>query len=55
MNDQTQAKQLLEAGKRHIESIAWDDLRVVNDRLWDLLPNDQKESDDRYHYTGIIG
>lgn len=55
MNDQAQAKQLYEAGRRHIEAMAWDDLRVVNDRFWDLLPNDQKESDDMYHYTGIVG
>jgi molecular chaperone DnaK len=55
MNDQTQAKQLVEAGKRHIEARSWDEVRVVNDRLWDLLPNDQKESDDMYHYTGIVG
>lgn len=55
MNDQIQARQLLEVGKRHIEGGAWDDLRLVNDRLWDLLPTDQKDSEDIYHYTGIVG
>jgi len=55
MNDQTQAKQFFEAGKHHIEDRDWDDLRIVIDRLWDLLPNDPKDSVDRYHYTGIIG
>ena len=55
MNDQTQAKQFFEAGKRHIENKDWDDLGIVIDRLWDLLPNDPKDTDARYHYTGIIG
>ena len=55
MNDQTQAKQFFEAGKRNIEDKDWDDLRIVIERLWDLLPNDPKDTDARYHYTGIIG
>lgn len=54
MNDQLQAKQLIEAGKRHISAQDWDDLKKVNGRLWDLMPDDARESDDMRLYTGII-
>ena len=54
MNDQVQAKQLFENGKRHIESGAWEDLRQVNGRLWELLPNDERETEDMRLYTGIV-
>lgn len=54
MNDQLQAKQLIEAGKRHIGAQDWDDLKKVNGRLWDLMPDDARESDDMRLYTGII-
>lgn len=55
MNDQLQAKQLIEAGKLHITEQDWDDLKKVNSRLWDLMPENTKESDDMRLYTGIIG
>lgn len=54
MNDHLQAKQLIEAGKRHISGQAWDDLKMVNNRLWDLMPQDVRESEDLRLYTGII-
>lgn len=55
MNDQLQAKQLIEAGKLHIQTEDWDNLRNVTDRLWDLMPDDARESDDmRFYYTGIV-
>jgi molecular chaperone DnaK len=54
MNDQVQAKQLIEVGRTHISSQAWDDLKQVNGRLWDLMPSDARESDDMRLYTGIV-
>lgn len=54
MNDQVQAKQLIENGKRLIVSEAWDDLRQVNGRLWDLMPDDERSSDDMRLYTNIV-
>jgi molecular chaperone DnaK len=53
MNDQVQAKQLFEIGKRHIAGGAWDDLRQVNGRLWDLLPDREREAGEMRLYTGI--
>jgi molecular chaperone DnaK len=54
MNDQVQAKQLIEVGRNHISNQAWDDLKQVNGRLWDLMPSDARESDDMRSYTGIV-
>jgi molecular chaperone DnaK len=54
MNDQTQAKQLIENGKRLIASQAWDDLRQVNGRLWELMPDGERNSDDIRLYTNIV-
>ena len=54
MNDQVQAKQLFEIGKRHVAERAWDDLRQVNGRLWDLLPDREREADEMRLYTGIV-
>ncbi len=54
MNDQVQAKQLIEVGRTHISNQAWDDLKQVNGRLWDLMPSDARESDDMRLYTGIV-
>lgn len=52
--DTRQAKQLIENGKRFITSDAWDDLRQVNGRLWDLMPDDERSSDDMRLYTNIV-
>ena len=54
MNDHLQAKQLIEAGKCHINAEDWDNLKKVNGRLWDLMPDDARESDDMRLYTGIV-
>lgn len=54
MNDQIQAKQLIEVGRQHISAQAWDDLKQVNGRLWSLMPDDARESDDMRLYTGIV-
>jgi molecular chaperone DnaK len=54
MNDQVQAKQLIEAGRGYVSAQAWDDLRQVSGRLWDLLPSDAREADDMRLYTGIL-
>ena len=54
MNDQLQANQLFEVGKRHIDSQDWENLKIVNGRLWDLMPADEREYDDMRLYTGIV-
>jgi molecular chaperone DnaK len=54
MNDQLQAKQLFEIGKSHIMNQAWDDLKLVNGQLWNLLPDDERDADDMRLYTGIV-
>ena len=45
-NDQSQAKNLIEAGKRHIEAEDWDELDKVIGRLLRLLPEDEGESNE---------
>lgn len=54
MNDIGLADQLFELGKSHIANNSWSELGGVNSRLWELLPQDAKESDDMRLYTGII-
>ena len=54
MNDELQAKNLIESGKRHIEAEAWDQLREVNARLLDLLPQSEQRAEEFRHFTGII-
>jgi molecular chaperone DnaK len=54
MNDQMQANQLIDAGRRDIAAESWDNLRQINGRLWDLMPNDVQASDDMRLYTGIV-
>jgi len=54
MNDQVQAKQLFENGKRLIDQESWDDLRIVNSRLWELMPAREQASEEMRHFTGII-
>jgi molecular chaperone DnaK len=43
MNDQSQAKSLIDAGKFALESENWDRLREINFDLLDLLPKGAKE------------
>lgn len=54
MNDQVQSKQLIEGGKRAIANDAWDELRQINGRLWDLMPADEQASEEMRVYTGIV-
>jgi molecular chaperone DnaK len=54
MNDQIQAKQLIDNGKRLIASESWEDLRIVNSRLWELMPSQDQKSDEMRSYTGIV-
>ena len=54
MNDQVQAKQLIDNGKRMISSESWEDLRIINSRLWELMPAQVQKSDEMRSYTGII-
>lgn len=54
MNDQVQAKNLIESGRRYAETEDWDNLRTVNGRLWDLLPQPEQQSEEFRHFTGIV-
>jgi hypothetical protein len=55
MNDQVQAKQLFENGKRLIANQSWDELDRVIARLWDLVPTDERGTDeDARMFTGIV-
>jgi molecular chaperone DnaK len=54
MNDQIQASQLIENGKRAIQNDDIEALRQINSRLWDLMPATDKASDEMRAYTGII-
>jgi molecular chaperone DnaK len=54
MNDEMQAKTLIEIGKKHIALEDWDQLRDVNGRLLDLLPQAEQQADDFRHFTGIV-
>ena len=52
-NDPLQAKTLIEAGKRHVDGEDFDRLGEVNSRLHNLLPQEEKESKEMQHFTGI--
>jgi molecular chaperone DnaK len=52
-NDQVQAKNLIDAGKQHIQGEDFDRLLEVNRRLFSLLPEREQESKDMRHFTGI--
>lgn len=54
MNDQIQATQLIESGRRAIERDDVDTLRQINARLWDLMPATEKTSEEMRAYTGIV-
>jgi molecular chaperone DnaK len=51
-NDQLQAKNLIEAGKKHIAADDFDKLVDVNGRLHNLLP--QPEQEEMRYFTGIM-
>lgn len=54
MNDQIQATQLFENGKRAIERDDFNSLSQINNRLWDLMPTKEKETDEYRAFTGIV-
>ena len=54
MNDQLQAKNLIDAGRRYANIEDWDNLRIINGRLWDLLPQPEQQSSEFKHFTGIV-
>jgi molecular chaperone DnaK len=52
-NDQLQAKNLIEAGRKHIANEDFDRLAEVNMRLHDLLPQKEIDSKEMRYFTGI--
>lgn len=54
MNDQIQATQLTESGKRAIAKEDWEELRMIVGRLWDLVPAEQMNEEDRRMFTGLV-
>ena len=52
-NDQLQAKNLIEAGKKHVAAEDYDKLGEVNSRLHSLLPQKEKDSKEMQSFTGI--
>jgi molecular chaperone DnaK len=54
MNDQIQASQLIENGRRAIDREDLDTLRQINSRLWDLMPAQDQISAEMRAYTGIV-
>lgn len=54
MNDQTQTNQLIDNGKRQIGAESWDDLRIIISRLWDLMPETERDSGEYRAFTGIV-
>ena len=54
MNDQIQASQLFDSGKRAIAQDDIEELGKVNSRLWDLMPATVQASDDMRAFTGIV-
>lgn len=54
MNDQIQATQLIENGKRAIDRDDIEALQQINSRLWDLMPATEKASEEMRAYTGIL-
>lgn len=54
MNDQAQAKQLIDHGRLLIATKNWDDLHDVNSQLWMLVPDTARTVEDVRLYTGIV-
>lgn len=54
MNDQIQASQLIESGKRAAAREDIDELRQINGRLWDLMPAKEQASEEMRAFTGIV-
>ncbi len=55
MNDQIQVSQLIDNGKRAVARDDIEELRLINGRLWDLMPDKEQTSEQmRAYYTGIV-
>jgi molecular chaperone DnaK len=54
MNDQMQSKNLIENGRNLIQSESWADLSMVNARLWDLMPQQDRDENEHKFITGIV-
>ena len=54
MNDQFQANTLIEQGKLCVRSGDWEELRKINGRLWDLMPETEQVSSEMSNYTNIV-
>ena len=52
-NDQLQARNLIEAGNKHLATDDYEKLLEVNTRLHSLLPQEEKDSKEMRNYTGI--
>lgn len=52
-NDQLQAKNLIESGKRHVASEDYEKLAEVNSRLHNLLPQKEIDTKEMRYFTGI--
>lgn len=54
MNDQIQASQLIESGKRAAAREDVEELRQITGRLWDLMPANEQASEEMRAYTGMF-
>jgi molecular chaperone DnaK len=54
MNDQIQATQLVDGGKRAIAREDWEELRVIIGRLWDLIPSEKQTAEDIRMFSGLV-
>ena len=54
MNDQEQANILIQNGRSLIDQESWEDLRIVIGRLWDLMPDVDRDSETGRMFTGIV-
>tara|TARA_A200000159_G_scaffold31990_1_gene28608 strand:- start:846 stop:3332 length:2487 start_codon:yes stop_codon:yes gene_type:complete len=54
MIDQSQASALIKTGQQLASNEEWEDLMVVNSRLWEQMPIDQSEVDQQRFVTGIL-
>ena len=53
IESEIQAKNLIEAGKKHIESEDYEKLAEVISRLYSLLPQEEKDTKEMRYFTGI--
>jgi molecular chaperone DnaK len=54
MNNPGLADNLIETGQLHVQKEAWDELRVVVGRLWDLMPEQERTAPELQKFTGIV-